>query len=161
MAYRGEIIYDWNLGLQWMRHVGSVETKDLFTPLVDLRCGSDPEDVIKENISATLIIGVTVETRGDWYSTYDIELNLDVSTGGLMKGWGNCVVFDHGIVQTRKYGIAVAINEFKFIFRVTEKEKNTYRELRLCEHLRKHTDSREWLRHHDIDPMHSWALRKR
>ena len=69
-----------------MRHVGSVETKDLFTPLVDLRCGSDPEDVIKENISATLIIGVTVETRGNYYSTYDIELNLDVSTGGLMKG---------------------------------------------------------------------------
>lgn len=99
-----------------MAHDGRLYVKGFAPPAIDLsRCGG-PEYIIEQNVAAD---DISESSGGAKQETHDIELKVGVSTGGLMKGWGNWVVlremfvrgymiclrrtyFDHGIVQTRK-----------------------------------------------------------
>lgn len=87
--------------------------------------------------------------------THDIELNLDVSTGGPMKGWGNWVVFVQGIVQTRKYGIAYGI---VFSDRKCLIDLGTHKELQQYGRLQMRMDFRGWLQRHGIGPKNFLTL---
>lgn len=64
--------------------------KVFLAPAVDLPSGSGPKNVVKQDIAIQ-----KVQTQNSIQAipgTYDMLLNVGVSTGPLMNGWGNSVV---------------------------------------------------------------------